>query len=82
MQTQSGNRAHSAYHLVRLYGHNEPRRAIFLRSEGKEGLLDGDPREEEVTEATNDDNSVVALHPDTIELLQLSHNTRILSGLP
>ena len=36
----------------------------------------------EVDEATNDDNSVVALHPDTIELLQLSHNTRILSGLP
>jgi hypothetical protein len=33
----------------------------------------------EVDEATNDDNSVVALHPDTMELFQLSHSARILS---
>jgi len=28
--------------------HGEPRQAVFLRSEGEEGLLDGDPGEEEV----------------------------------
>ena len=51
---------------------------VFLRSKG-EGLLDGDPGEEE---ATIDDNSVVALHPDTMEHLQLSHSTWILPRLP
>jgi len=70
-----GNQAHSAYRRVRLYSHNEPRPTV-LRSEGKEGLLDGDPGEEE---ATNNDNSVVALHPDILELLQLSHSAQILS---
>ena len=70
-KTQLSNRAHSSYHLVGLYSHTEPRLTVFLRSEG-EGLLDGDPGEEE---ATNDDNSVVALHPDTMELLQLFHST-------
>jgi hypothetical protein len=33
-------------------------------------------------EATNDDNSVVALHPDTMELLQIFYNTQIHSGHP
>ena len=37
------------------------------------------PNRLEVDEATNDDNSVVALHPDTMELFQLSHSTRIIS---
>jgi len=32
-------------------------------------------------EATNDDHSVVALHPDTMELLQLFHGTQILPRL-
>jgi hypothetical protein len=36
----------------------------------------------EVNEATNDDNSAVALHPDTMELFQLSHSIRILPRLP
>jgi hypothetical protein len=62
-----------------LYSHGEPRQTIFLRSEREEGLLDRDPVEEE---ATNDDNSVITMHPDTIELLQLSHSTWILSKLP
>ena len=64
MQTRLSNRAHSANHLVRLCSHTEPGPTVFLRSEGEEGLLDSDPGEEE---ATNDDNSVVALHPDTME---------------
>ena len=59
--------------------HTEPGLTVFLRSEGERGLLDGDPREEEIAEATNDDNSVVTLHPDILELLQLSHSTQILS---
>ena len=62
-----------------LYNHSELRQTVFFRSEGKKGLLDGDPGEEE---ATNDDNSVIALHPDTIQLLQLTYNTQILSRLP
>ena len=75
-KTQLGHQAHSAYHLVRLYNHTEPRPTVFLRSEGEEGLLNGDPREEE---ATNDDNSVVTLHPDTMEIIQLFHSTQIFS---
>ena len=75
-KTRLSNRAHSACHLVRLYSHDEPRRTVFLRSEGEKGLLYGDPEEEE---ATNDDNSVVTLHPDTMEFLQLFHSTHILS---
>ena len=51
----------------------------FFLSEGDKGLLDGDPGEKE---ATNDDNSIVALHPDTMEHLQLSYSTRILPRLP
>ena len=56
-----------------LYNHSELRQTIFFQSEGEKGLLDGDPGEKE---ATNDDNSVIALHPDTIKLLQLSYNTQ------
>ena len=67
-----GNQAHSANRLVRLCSHGELRQTVFLRSEGEEGLLDGDPGEEE---ATNDDNSVVTLHPDTVEHPQLSYST-------
>ena len=78
-KTQLSNRAHSANHLVRLYSHTEPRLIAFLRSEEEEGLLDGDPGEEE---ATNDDNSIVTLHPDTMEFLQLSYSTRILPKFP
>ena len=33
------------------------------------------PNRLEVDEATNDDNSVVTLLPDTMELLQISYNT-------
>ena len=40
------------------------------------------PNRLEVNEATNDDNSVVALHPDTMKLFQLSHSIRILPRLP
>ena len=69
------NQAHSTNRLVGLYSHGEPRQIVFLRSKGEEGLLDGDPGEEEVAESTNDDNSVVALHSDTMELFQLSHST-------
>ena len=79
MQTQLSNRAQNANRLVRLYSHTEPGPTVFLQSEGEEGLLDGDPGEEE---ATNDDNSVVTLHPDTMEHLQLSYSTRILPRLP
>ena len=68
-KTQLSNWAHSANHIVRLYSHDEPRQAVFLRSEGEEGLLDGDHGEEE---AANDGNSVVTLHPDTMEHLQSS----------
>ena len=50
MQTQLSNRAHSANHLIILYSHTEPGPTVFLRSEGEEGLLDGDPGEEEVAE--------------------------------
>ena len=45
----------------------------------EEELLDGDPGEEE---ATNYDNFVITLHPDTMEHLQLSYSTRILPRLP
>ena len=62
-----------------LYNHSELRQIVFFRSEGEKGLLDSDPGEKEVT---NDDNSVIALHPDTIKFLQLSYNTQILSRLP
>ena len=57
-KTRLGNRAHSANRLVIFYSHDEPRRTVFLRSEGEEGLVYGDPGEEE---ATNDDNFVVTL---------------------
>jgi len=66
MQTQLSNRAHSACRLVRLYSHTKPRLTTSLRFEGEEGLLHSDPGEEKVT---NDDNSVVTLHPDTMEFL-------------
>ena len=59
-----------------LYNHSELRQTVFFQSEGEKGLLSGDPREKETT---NDDNSVIALHPDTIKLLQLSYNIQILS---
>ena len=74
-KTQLSNRAHIAGHRVRLYSHTEPRLTVFLRTEGEEGLLGGDPGEEEVT---NDDYSVVAPHPDTMEFLQLSYSTQII----
>ena len=75
-KTQLGNRAHSANRLAVLCSHGEPRQAVFLRSKGEEGLLDGDPGEEE---ATNDDNFVVTLHPDTIEHPHPSCGAQILS---
>ena len=78
-KTHLGNRAHSANHLVILYSHGESRQTFCPRSEGEKGLLDGDPGEEE---ATNDDNSVVTLHLDTMRLFQLFHSTQILSRLP
>ena len=37
------------------------------------------PNRLEVDKATNDDNSVVALHPDTMERLQLFCDVQILS---
>jgi transitional endoplasmic reticulum ATPase len=37
------------------------------------------PNRLEVDQATNDDNSVVALHPDTMERLQLFCDVQILS---
>jgi len=37
------------------------------------------PNRLEVDQATNDDNSVVALHPDTMERLQLFCDVKILS---
>ena len=48
--------------------------AILERKKSPERLVDH--------EATNDDKSVVALHPDTMEHLHLSYNTQILSRLP
>ena len=78
-KTQLGNRAHSANCLIIVYSHDEPRRAVFLQSEREERLLDGDPGKEE---ATNDDNSIVTMHPNTMELLLLSHSTQILSRSP
>ena len=37
------------------------------------------PNRLEVNEATNDDNSIVTLHPDTVEHLQLFRSAQILS---